>query len=385
MRVLILPKDFPAPEQPTSGIWVLRQAQALVALGHEVTVVRIVPAAPNLTEKWRGYNAIPSEYTFEGIPVKTIRAFIPPRLIGLEYLPLQVNAAIEREATAFRADVIHAHFLLPCGQLAVRQKLPSVVTAHGSDAYNWAWQRAGLTAAAREAAVKADRVVAVSDFIRRKVLDLAHRDISVVFNGADEAIFYPADRAQAKAELALPGDRPVIAFAGRLVAPKGIFDLIEATARLHDLRPVLFLAGEGADRDAAGQLARERGVDARFAGDLSHDRLARMYAACDVFTLPSANEGLPVVVCESMLSGRAVVATPVGGIPEIVTDEITGLLVPPSSPQQLENALRRVLTDEGLRERLETAARAYALEHLTWRVNARAYDRLYRSLSAGTS
>lgn len=385
MRVLMLPKDFPAPEQPSAGVFVLRQAQALAALGHDVAVVHVVPAAPNLSKKWRAYNAIPPAYTYEGIPVKTIRAIVPPRMIGLEYLPLQVGAQIEREARAFGADLIHAHFLLPCGQLAVRQALPSVVTAHGSDAYNWAWKRAGLTAAAREAAVKADRVVAVSDFIRRKVLDLAERDISVVFNGADEDVFYPAGRAEAKAELHLPPDRPVIAFAGKLVRTKGIFDLLEAVARLSDLHPVLLVAGDGPEREAAEKFAREHNVDARFLGQVSHERLARLDAAADVFTLPSHNEGLPVVVCEAMLSGRAVVATPVGGIPEIVEHESTGLLVPVAAPLELAQALRRILSDEGLQRAFETAARAYALEHLTWRVNALAHDRLYRSLASGAS
>lgn len=385
MRILMLPKDFPAEATPSAGVFVLRQAQALAELGHAVHVLRVVPAAPGISEKWKTYNAIPDEYVFEGISVKTIRAVFPPRMIGMEYLPLQVGAKIAREARTFGADVVHAHFLLPCGQLAVRQPFPSVVTAHGSDAYSWAWRRRGLTAAAREAVNGAGAVVAVSGFIRDKVLQLAQRDVSVVFNGADERVFYPGDRAKARNELGLPSGRPVIAFAGSLVATKGLFDLLEALALLADLQPVAVLAGEGAGRKAAQEFAAAHSLDVRFAGRLSHDELATVYAASDVFTLPSHNEGLPVVVCEAMLSGRAVVATPVGGIPEIVSDGRTGLLVPVSSPERLASALRRILEDSPLRERMETEAYAFAKTSLTWRVNALAHDRLYRSLTNGTA
>lgn len=385
MRILMLPKDFPAEATPSAGVFVLRQAQALAELGHTLQVVRVVPASPGLTEKWKTYNAIPDEYVFEGIPVKTIRAVFAPRMIGMEYLPLQVSGRIAREARAFGADVVHAHFLLPCGQLAVRQPFPSVVTAHGSDAYSWAWRRRGLTAAAREAVTKAGSVVAVSGFIRDRVLQLAQREVSVVFNGADERVFYPRDRAKARAELGLPPDRPVVAFAGSLVATKGLFDLLEALALIADLQPIAILAGEGPGRKTAEQFAAAHSLDVRFAGRLAHHALASVYAAADAFALPSHNEGLPVVVCEAMLSGRAVVATPVGGIPEIVSDERTGLLVPVSSPERLAGALRRVIEDAALRERMESEAYAFAKASLTWRVNALAHDRLYRSLSSGTA
>jgi glycosyltransferase involved in cell wall biosynthesis len=97
-----------------------------------------------------------------------------------------------------------------------------------------------------------------------------------------------------------------------------------------------------------------------------------------VFAFPSHAEGLPGAVCEAMLSGRAVVASAVGGIPEIVRDGETGLLVPKADPAALSGAIQRVLSDDVARAGLERNARALALEQLTWRVNAAAYDALYR-------
>jgi glycosyltransferase involved in cell wall biosynthesis len=83
-----------------------------------------------------------------------------------------------------------------------------------------------------------------------------------------------------------------------------------------------------------------------------------------------------------MLSGRAVVATCVGGIPEIVNDRETGLLVPVADPRSLANALRRVLTDEAIRTAFERKAQAFARKHLTWRVNAAAYNAIYHRIAA---
>lgn len=380
MRILVVPKDFPSPAQPGAGVFVLSQIHALRRLGHEVHVVRFVPHAPPVGAKWNVYRSIPDRYEYEGVPVKTVRAFYPPRMIGMEYLALQVGSALRREARRTGAQIVHAHCVIPEGNVAVHQALPTVVTAHGSDAYSWSWRRPGLTRAAREAISRASHVVAVSDFIRRQVLRLADRDVSVIYNGADETIFAPQDRHAARSELGIDKDRRVIAFAGRLHEAKGLRELIGATAQLHELRPLLLMAGEGPERERAQQTAAQAGVDVRFMGLLAPPALARVFAACDVMTLPSYNEGLPVVVCEAMLSGRAVVATPVGGVPEIVREGETGLLVPVRNAGALSESLRAVIANDALRDRMERSAVAFAREHLTWRLNAEAHDRIYREL-----
>lgn len=384
MRIVVVPKDFPSPVQPGAGVFVLRQLQALAQLGHEMHVVRFVPHAPPLGSKWRLYRSIPQAYDYEGIHVTTIRAFYPPRMIGLEYLPLQVRSALERETRRIGAEIVHAHCVIPEGNVVVSQPLPTVITAHGSDAYSWPWLRPGLTRAARNAVTKASRVVAVSDFIRQQVLRLADRDVSVIYNGADDAIFTPADRSSVQREMGIAPGRKVIAFAGRLHEAKGIFELLDAAAKLRDLQTLVLIAGEGPQRERAEHIARETGVDVRFLGLLTSTQLARMFCASDCVTLPSYSEGLPVVVCEAMLCARTVVATPVGGIPEILRDGESGMLVPVRDSNALASALRHALTDDALRDRLGKNAYEFARNHLTWRINALAHDRLYRSLAGGT-
>ena len=364
--------------QPQAGIFILRRVQALRELGHDIEVLRIVPAAPAVTPKWRTYASVPRDEVVEGIPVKTIRALFPPRMIAMEYLPLQVHAAVAREIQRFKPDVLHASFLIPSGQIAVRQRVPAVVTAHGGDAYAWPHRRAGLLKAAREAVVKAARVTAVSSYIGGCVQQIADRPVDVIWNGGDERFFYPRDRRQARGELGLPADRFIIGFAGNLLQAKGIFDLVEAAAALGQLRPLVLFAGAGSDEARLREASAHAGLDARFLGRLNQEGIALLYAASDVVTLPSYNEGMPNVVCEAMLSQRAVVASTAGGTPEILEHERSGLLVPPGDVAQLRDALARVGIDEGLRERLEQNARDFSEAHLTWRVSARRYDRVLR-------
>jgi teichuronic acid biosynthesis glycosyltransferase TuaC len=383
VRILVVAKDFPTTAEPHAGIFVLRQAQALRDLGHELLVVRVVPHAPPFRDKWRAYRAIPEWDEVEGIRVRTIRALFLPRMLGAEYLPVQAARPLSQLAAAFAPDVVHAHFLIPSGQIAVRQPFSTLVTAHGSDAYEWAWRRPGLRKAAAEAARRAGCMVAVSDYIRQQVLKLANRPVEVVFNGADERIFAPSDRAAARDELGLAQDRFVIAFAGRASRAKGAFDLIEAAARLADARPIVLLAGTPPGAELQALIDAER-VDARSYGLLPHEKLARVLAACDVFSLPSYHEGLPAAVCEAMLSGRAVVASAVGGIPEVIDDERSGFLVQPGDVTALARKLREA-GGASVAARLGAAAYEFARTRLTWRVNALRHETLYLQARATTA
>ena len=381
MRLLVIANDFPAPGQPGGGIVVMRQVEALSRLGHDILVVRVVPFAPPLTSKWRAYIDIPNRYAIEGIRVRTIRAFFAPRMFGMEFLPLQVGGALRKLVREFSPDVVHAHCLIPSGQLAASQDRPTVLTAHGSDAYDWAWRRAGLRQAAAYGIAHADAVVGVSDFIREHVRALVDRDVSVIYNGADESVFAPGSRSVARDQLQINDDRFVIAFAGRLERNKGAFVLIEAASNLSDFRPLLLLAGPAqTDKDFVHLLSSSR-VDYRLCGMLGHRDLARVLCASDVFCLPSYREGLPLAVCEAMLSARPIVATTVGGIPEIVRDGIEGYLVPCGDANLLADRLRMIAEDPHRAGEMGQRAHDFAAKHLTWRSNAESYERIYRHVS----
>jgi len=383
MRVLVIPRDFPSAEEPQAGIFVLRQVQALQAMGHELRVVRIVPHAPPLFAKWRAYGRVPESYSIEGVAVRTLRAIVPPRMFGIGMVRAQVSGALAREAVAFNADIAHIHCVLPTGALAVNLGISTVLTAHGSDTYREPWRRADLRAEARVAVAHPSEVAAVSAFIKDAVGALGRPDAAIVYNGADERVFAPRSRSAARAALGIDPNRRVVAYAGNLLAAKGIFDLVEALASLDEPRPLVLIAGGGPEASRLSARMEEARIECRMLGRLPQPALSAVLGAADVFAFPSHAEGLPGAVCEAMLAGRAVVATRVGGVPEIVKAGETGLLVPKNSPRELARALRTMMDDASLRARFEQNSRTFALRWLTWRVNASAYDKLYqRALNA---
>lgn len=380
MRILIVPRDFPSDEEPHAGIFVLRQARELRNLGHEIEVLRFVPKAPPLLlrRRWQIYRSIPQRYEREGIPVRAARVFVPPRLLGIGLVKAQFASPLWRTLARFRPDIVHAHCTLPTAALCSQIPLPLVVTAHGSDTYVEPWRRGDLERTARAALAQATTVVAVSAFVQHAVHQLGREDCRVVFNGADSSVFYPKARALSRDVLAVERGRAVVMFAGSLVPAKGVFDLAEALGLLNDLRPLVLIAGDGPAHSALRKRFEALGVEHRFLGQVAQSTIATALDAADVFAFPSHAEGLPSAVCEAMMSGRAVVAAGVGGIPEIIADGQTGVLVRRGEPADLAAALRRVLTDPAFRSALERNAREYALRELTWAGNAKAYEAIFR-------
>lgn len=379
MQVLVLAKDFPSSEAPYSGIFVLRQVEAMMRRGIQVHVVRIVPEAPPFCARWRMYRRIPSRYTVDGIVVTTLRAIIPSRMLCLNLVRKQVRRALLRLIEETRADLVHVHTLLPGAAYVGSLPRPVVITAHGSDSYDFPWRRKDLTAAARGALARAQGVVCVSDFVRGHISRLGRHDADVVYNGADEATFFPRDMMRARRQLGLPPNRLIVAFAGGLLLEKGVLDLIAAGRLLSDLQPLFVFAGDGPLRAV---LERTTDVPATVLGTLQHNAVAELFCASDVVVLPSYREGLPTVLCEAMRCGRPIVATCTGGIPEVVRNGETGSLVNAGDVPGLAAALRELLSDESMRIRYGEAAFAYADYRLSWTSNAAAYERIFRRVVA---
>lgn len=379
MRVLVVSKSFPSEIDHVEGIFILRQALALRDLGHDVAVLRVVPFAPPIGAKWHQYRALGAGYRYDGIEVSVERTLFLPGLRNLEHLRAQTGRLMRRAIARFRPDVVHAHYVQPAGSIAVARGRPTIVTSHGIDAYDWPFRREALRLDAVRTLKLADIVVGVSDFIGKSLGRLVDRPIETVFNGADVRIFGNPDRARARATLAISPEEPVLAFVGHLVPEKGILDLAAALRRL-TRPPLLLMAGDGPARGQMEAVLREGGIAARFYGYVQPEMTATILAAADAVTLPSHYEGLPVSICEAMLAARPVVATTVGGIPEIIKDHQTGFLAAPHDVEALSRLYAEVLADRAKAAAIGAKAQEFAREHLTWDANARAYDRLYRQL-----
>ncbi len=230
-----------------------------------------------------------------------------------------------------------------------------VVVAGQRSLYPLTGRRAGL--ATRWTRGLSDRVVAVSSAVRDELVRADGADparIVVIENGVDTSRFRMGSDGAVRAALGFAPDVAVLGVVGRLSAEKGFDVLLNAMAqaRAQAVPLGLVVAGDGPERGALEQLARTLGLGGRvkFLGMCDDPR--PVYAAMDVFALPSRQEGLPNALLEAMAMGRAVVASAVGGVPELIEHERTGLLVAPGSVAELAESLTRLASDPSLRERL---------------------------------
>ncbi len=216
--------------------------------------------------------------------------------------------------------------------------------------------RARFLRATRNAAVRSARhVFCPSAYLRDVALGwgLDASRSSVLPNPAPEPSHLP-DRAALREELALEGN--VLAFAGRLGPQKDVGTLLDAL--VHVPAVTLAIAGDGPERAALQQRAGELGLDGRvrFLGSVPRDTVLRLFRAADASVLPSAWENFPHTVVEALAVGCPVIATAVGGVPEVVVDGENGLLVSARDAQALAAAIARFFSDDDLRERLAGAA-----------------------------
>ena len=189
-------------------------------------------------------------------------------------------------------------------------------------------------------------------------------------------------RAESRRYLGIPAGRFAVGWIGRMTAVKRTDDVLVAFKQLRDegIDAVLCMVGDGPDRAQLERRAHELGVirDTVFLG--YQEDVAPLYSAFDALVLPSSNEGTPVSAIEALAAGRPVVATRVGGVPDVVRDGEDGFLVETGDTVELADRLARLARDPALRERMGEQGRArvlprYAVDRLVDDV-----DRLYRSL-----
>jgi teichuronic acid biosynthesis glycosyltransferase TuaC len=250
----------------------------------------------------------------------------------------------------FAPDLIFSCFLYPDGYAALKigkaLAVPVVAMSIGSDINRIGDPISYLHT--RTVLREADFLVTVSGDLRLKAIAMGapEEKTRAVVNGCDLSVFHVRDRLEARRKLGIDPDSQVVLYIGRMDVKKGLRELVEAAASLRPKRANLhvYLIGEGPDRpliQSAIQANNAAGYIHALPG-CAFDEVAVWMAAADLVTLPSYMEGCPNVVLEALACGRPVVATNVGGIPEILSDEC-GRLVPPRDSGALAQALASVL------------------------------------------
>jgi teichuronic acid biosynthesis glycosyltransferase TuaC len=355
MKALIITKIFPNSVERFSSPFNRRQFAELSRLC-ELEVLATIPWFPGASAlgRWSAAGrlaSVPREEWIDGVHVRHPRfAFVPK--IGHAIAGPLYAASLSATVLPYRGrvDVVLGAWAYPDGFAAVTIAemlgVPSVVKLHGSD-MNVVARMSGPRRRLQWALPRASRVVAVSKPLAERAIELgvAPERVDLVPNGIDREVFQPRDRGAARRALGLGlGDEKVVLYVGHLTEEKGAFDLLRAWplmgSRLQQAR--LVFVGDGAGLEGCRALAAELGVPAHFAGVQPHDAIPSWLAAADLLCLPSWNEGMPNVVVEALACGRPVVATAVGGIPELVHGH-AGTLVPAREPRALGEALVETL------------------------------------------
>ena len=209
--------------------------------------------------------------------------------------------------------------------------------------------------------------------------------VRVVPNGVDLKRFAPRPPSSAlRASLGVPPSAPVALSIGRHVPEKGYRHLVDAAALVERARPGVHwvLVGDGELRSELEARARRLGLESRVHFTGWRDDVADVLALSDVFVLPSQSEGFGRVLVEAMAMGRAIVATAVGGVPDVVLAGRTGLLVQPADPVALADAVRALLDDPARAARLGAAGRARAESSFSLGAHVHAVERVYDEVLA---
>jgi len=391
MKVCIVTSVFPRYEADLEVPWLRELVKRCRAEGADVRVF-----APS----FRGLRS----HEIEGIPVKRFRYFLAPweTLTHEEGAPNKIHKFHYKVITVLyilagcigliryhrreKFDILHVHWPFPHTFFALAARwfrpAPLVLNFYGADLLlirKYGWVKGFLT----RFIDKADAVAAISTFTASQVKALSDKEVAIVPYGA-------AVTMKAEAAGRVSSSENIVLSAGRMIERKGFEYLVAAMPLVRRKVPdaTLHLISDGPLRVKLLEQAAALGAQdyVFLPGKVPNETLDDLFARCSVFVLPSIvdskgdTEGLGVVLLEAMMYGKPVIGSDVGGIPDVITHDQTGLLVPQKDVEALAEAVCRVLTDRALSARLGKAGQACVQDKFSWDVITRQMMGLYRGV-----
>ncbi|ONH61087.1 glycosyl transferase family 1 [Frankia sp. CcI49] len=397
MRVALLTREFPPNVYGGAGVHVEYLARELARLV-ELTVHH---EGDQLPSAGAGGGSGGS-----GGGAAAVRAHRPwPALDGandalrIASMDLSMAAAVNR---AGGADVVHSHtwYTNLAGHLiSLVEGIGHVMTAHSLEPRRpWKAEQLGggyaLSSWCERVAIEsAAAVVAVSDGMRTDILDaypaVEPARVHVIRNGIDTDEYAPDPGTDVLERYGVDPDRPYVVFVGRITRQKGLPVLLRAAAAIDPAAQLVLCAGAPDTEDLHREvtelvdgLRASRGGVVWLSGMLAKPEVIQLLSHATVFVCPSVYEPLGIVNLEAMACATAVVASRVGGIPEVVADGSTGLLVPPDDPAALAGAVNEVLADPARAAAMGRAGRERAVAEFGWAAVAERTARLYAEVAA---
>ncbi len=312
-----------------------------------------------------------------------------------------ISTDLSMTAAVGSADVVHSHtwYANLAGYLAsLLYGIPHVLTAHSLEPLRpWKAEQLGggyaLSSWCERAAVEsAAAVIAVSDGMRDDVLAaypaVPAERVRVIRNGIDTAEYSPDPSTDVLERYGVDPARPSVIFVGRVTRQKGLPVLLRAAASMDPAAQLLICAGqadtpelESEVSDLAEQLRAGRSGVTWVSGMLAKREVIQLLSHATVFACPSLYEPLGIVNLEAMACGTAVVGSKVGGIPEVVAEGETGLLVPPGEPDALAGAVNTLVADQSRADEMGRRGRARAVAEFGWASIAAQTAALYAELA----
>jgi len=353
------------------GVHIHSLAKELVKNGEEVYVITY-PHKDIKNDSNQGY------MSYDGIKVIGTKGLNIAGLRSLFYVLLgtiQLIRLVRKE----NIDIIHGHYLYPAGLIAVLAgiftKKKVYVTSHGSDIFCLYPQYKFMQPIIRFVLKRADVVLAVSVSLKEEILKFGVNDIKdkvrLNWNTVDINEFYPIDSENSlivsenkntdnfKDELNIPENKPIILFVGNIIKRKNVATIIEAKKQLKS-NCVLVVVGGGPLLANLKEKVEDEGIgDVIFTGP--RNDVANIIRSSDILILPSYSESFGLVLIEALACGKPVIGSNVGGIKEIITSDV-GLLVEPTDPKGLANAIDSILSDDNLRKKFQLNARNRAMD-----------------------
>lgn len=374
VNVLVISGTFPSKENPSALVFVKNQIEQLSKYVN-ITVVITEPvfvfSRKGLFVRRRQNYLVNKKADYK---IYSIPFYLPSgRLSGYVYAYSQfLSVLFFLLRYGIKAEIVHCHFVYPEGFAGVLiGKLlnwRSIITAHGSDLLVWPERSKFLKRGVQFALRHSDRIICVSQTLRREAINLGADESRTIFipNGLDFEVFRPLSMNRARERLGLPLKKKIVTYIGSMVKVKGVSNLVEAIPCVLSLdRNIIFLIiGQGKLENQLKKRVYSIGIekDVKFVGVKKNEEIPYWINASNLICIPSVSEGFGIVAIESLTCGVPVVASNVGGIPEIIKDESLGILFPPGDLAALSSAIVWALSKKWDGEKM----REYVMKRCDW-------------------
>lgn len=388
-NVLVISHMYPSSANGVLGIFVHKQVQKLIKEGCKVKVICPVPYVPSflgISEKLRAYIEIPKTAMIDGVEVFYPRYIEFPRGYFLQYsgffMYLGIKKMIKEIHKTFKFDVIHAHTAIPVGFSAMllsnKYKCPFVVTIHGQDFQYTINKNDKCRKNVYRVLEKANSVITVSTKLKNVIKeDKIREKIVVINNGINPEEYTDIDSTKSEKDY-------VILSVSSLIKTKGIDLNIKAMSILAKKYPNIkyYIAGDGEEEKNLKKLVNDLSLSENvvFLGRLPHAEAIKFMAKCNIFSLPSWQEGFGIVYIEAMNNGVPVIGVKGQGIEDVIRDKENGFLVEPHSVEDLVRTIEDILNNKEKATEVGEEGRKSVLSEYTWRRNAQKTIDIYNSI-----